>query len=108
VFKVKAPISVAISFKSYIFLIVTPTSVVAQSSETTNLLFPVFNPSQTNLNFPLDLKLLRFEFAVRSMTASVCLLESEIKTSVTVAYLAFLSKNLFTKSRSAIIKSFCV
>jgi len=75
-------------------LIGMPGSVVAQSSDTINLLLVA--PSHVNLNLPDLWKVERLVLLVRSAIASVSVLVGEITISVMVAYLALSFMNLLT------------
>jgi len=87
-------------------LAVTPASVVAQSSETTNLFSALPVSSHSNLSLPEAWKALKLALLVRSATASVSLV-AEV-TSVMVAYLALSLMNLLTWSMSDMMKLVCV
>jgi len=75
-------------------LIGMPVSVVAQSSDTINLLMVPL--SHVNLNLPDLWKVERLVLLVRSAIASVSVLVGEITISVMVAYLALSFMNLLT------------
>lgn len=71
-----------------------PVSVVAQSSDTINLLMVPL--SHVNLNLPDLWKVERLVLLVRSAIASVLVLVGESTISVMVAYLALSFMNLLT------------
>jgi len=75
-------------------LIGMPGSVVAQSSDTINLLMVPL--SHVNLNLPDLWKVERLVLLVRSAIASVLVLVGESTISVMVAYLALSFMNLLT------------
>jgi len=75
-------------------LIGMPVSVVAQSSDTINLLMVPL--SHVNLNLPDLWKVERLVLLVRSAIASVLVLVGESTISVMVAYLALSFMNLLT------------
>jgi len=76
-------------------LVGMPVSVVAQSSETINLLL-LPESSHVNLNLPEAWKAVRLVLLVRSAIASVSVEEGAATISVMVAYLALSLKNLLT------------